>query len=214
MSERALARTRIGRAVNALSGHRSGRVRTLSKRLVRKWKDLVLAPPGQRERPQPHEPVSDEERVRSSCRATLAARLQQAAAAATAFNAVTTSRITTTTANTFSLASPAAAAVVEDEQQQPGSVGSLFADAIGESSEAVSEAEVRVKPLTTLVEELATAGERVIWATAGRRVGPSHGRVLRGVVTTMDADRSLAPRLLSGEITFEAVVASSSASTS
>lgn len=84
MSEKALRATRVGRAVNALTTHRVGRVRTLAKRLVRQWKALVLAPPPRREKAQPPAPVTEQERVRTSCRATLAARIAAAAPALTA----------------------------------------------------------------------------------------------------------------------------------
>eukprot|EP00035_Acanthoeca_spectabilis_P000408 m.73114 g.73114 ORF g.73114 m.73114 type:complete len:222 (+) comp10193_c0_seq4:179-844(+) len=80
INEITLAKTRVGKTVNALTAHRSGSVRQLAKKLIKKWKSLVLAPPKVRVRPLPPRVISEEERVRKSCLGTLTARLLARAA--------------------------------------------------------------------------------------------------------------------------------------
>ena len=212
MSEKVLAQTRVGRAVNALCGHRSGRVRTMAKHLVRKWKELVLAPPAQRERPQPHEPVTDEERVRSSCRATLAARLT----AACVSDADAASRVLAAR-SVGDMSAPASATMQQEDQSTRASFDDpFFATAFSSDTAATTTTadsagrlpSSQLLSIDTLIDKVAGAGEKAIWVAAGRRVGQSHGRVLRGVVSKMDADPTLAMRLLSGETTFENTIAS------
>lgn len=234
MSEKVLAQTRVGRAVNALCGHRSGRVRTMAKHLVRKWKELVLAPPAQRERPQPHEPVTDEERVRSSCRATLAARLTAACVSdADAASRVLAARSvgdmsvrdsasqartdSAHSAHEVADSAPASATMQQEDQSTRASFDDpFFATAFSSDTAATTTTadsagrlpSSQLLSIDTLIDEVAGAGEKAIWVAAGRRVGQSHGRVLRGVVSKMDADPTLAMRLLSGETTFENTIAS------
>jgi hypothetical protein len=169
ITEKTLRKTRVGKTVNSLTTHRSGKVRQAAKKLVHKWKSLVLEAPKHRVRPPPPRPVSEEERVRKSCLGTLTARLSHGSAG--------------------------------QECAAPGA----SADTPGAAATGAAAPPPPGVPRTT-ISTAAAAGEIAIWTAAGGCIGPNHARVLRAVVQRFEDDAALAPSLLEGRTSFDALL--------
>lgn len=76
LTEKMILRTKIGKAVNALGCHNSAVVRKMSKVLVKKWTDMVMEEKVERVRVPNHKKISTPERIRTSARDSLAAKLR------------------------------------------------------------------------------------------------------------------------------------------
>eukprot|EP00038_Savillea_parva_P032044 m.93314 g.93314 ORF g.93314 m.93314 type:complete len:297 (+) comp9995_c0_seq2:69-959(+) len=195
MTEKTLAATKVGKTVNALSSHRSGRVRLAAKRLVRKWKSVVLAAPKARERPPPPPRISDEQRVRQSCHGTLVARLERASS-----HSAPSGRCSHGATVRSQVDEGHAAAV------QTGAASVTAASHPGASDSSGMSDGQSVKDRTERVVEAAVQGEAAIWQAAGRTTGPNHHRILRAVLDRLDNEAGLIDALVDGSMSFESLL--------